>query len=232
MWRRGLDAAAAGDLMDGMDLGHDVSVPKPQARGLDRPSAFGEISQSGRGLAAAKNWRRLFWEAEPPTLENVCVRLAREPRYFGHGRIAWSVAAHSLLVADLAAPEHRLAALTHDLGEAVTKDQPRPLKQMFPALADWCERVQAEMLDALGLPPPTDAARTAVDATDRTAFAAEVIALFPVDRSAAFLDAETQRAGPLDMDAARAARVVTVWPDEAAGRLREEIEKAMRNLEP
>ena len=206
-------------LLEGLPESHPALGP--QASSL-KPQAQQDVQAD-----VESSWRRLFWDAEPPTLENVCQRLSREPRYFGHGRFAWSVAAHSLLVASLVAPEHRLAALTHDLGEALTKDQPTNVKEMFPALTAWCERVQGDVLDALGIPRPTAEERATVKKADRTAFAAEVMVLFPADRAERFLAAEEERAGPLDLAAAQAAAVRVTWPDESARTLCEAIEKEL-----
>ena len=203
-----------------------MTAPRPEKVAV--PVSF--VARAGvtaEWVDACESWRRLFWDAEPPTLENVCKSLSREPRYFGQGRFAWSVVAHSLLVADLAPPECRLPALTHDLGEAVSKDQPTPLKQMFPDLGAWCERVQGEMLDALGIRRPTEEERRIVKEADRTAFAAEVMTLFPPDRAEAFLANEEKAGGPLDMDRATRAVVVSLWPGEMSRRLCTEISRAV-----
>jgi uncharacterized protein len=55
--------------------------------------------------------------------------LARIPRFNGHSKWFYSVAQHSVLVArQLDDPEHRLAALVHDVPEVFTGDLTAPMK--------------------------------------------------------------------------------------------------------
>lgn len=65
------------------------------------------------------------------SLGDIAKSLSRQCRFAGHlahGVEHYSVAQHSVLVADLCAPEHALIALLHDASEAYLQDVIRPLK--------------------------------------------------------------------------------------------------------
>lgn len=63
---------------------------------------------------------------------DIAYALARICRFTGHTREHYSVAQHSLHVAELVPPEHRLEALLHDAAEAYIGDMASPLKAMLP----------------------------------------------------------------------------------------------------
>lgn len=83
----------------------------------------------------------------PFRLADIARGLARRARFGGHTMGDWpySVAQHSVLVADMAATlglsrDLERAALLHDAAEALTGiDVPRPIKRL-PAMADFCRR--------------------------------------------------------------------------------------------
>jgi hypothetical protein len=63
---------------------------------------------------------------------DIAVPLSRAPRFAGHSRFEYSVAAHSIHVS-LLVPEHlRLQALFHDASEAYLADIPSPFKALMP----------------------------------------------------------------------------------------------------
>ncbi len=62
-------------------------------------------------------------------MDDIAAGLARAPRYCGQTNRDWSVLQHSLLVAHLVEPEHRLHALMHDAPEAYVCDIPSPMKE-------------------------------------------------------------------------------------------------------
>ena len=70
-------------------------------------------------------------------LDQVAGNLSRIYRY--GGAIRWSVAAHSLMVADMVADEFRLHALLHDAHEAWTGDLCLPAKKRFGFFYDRAE---------------------------------------------------------------------------------------------
>lgn len=68
-------------------------------------------------------------------LDDIARGLARQARYTGQTVRPYSVAMHSLLVAELVPHEHRLHALLHDAPEAYTGDAPSPMKEAMRAFA-------------------------------------------------------------------------------------------------
>lgn len=82
---------------------------------------------------------RAFWPLDPNPadieIRDIAHSLAMQCRYAGHCRRFYSVAEHSVLLADWmlgVAPEHALWALLHDASEAYMVDVPRPLKHSMP----------------------------------------------------------------------------------------------------
>ena len=65
-------------------------------------------------------------------LEDIAFALARISRFGGHAAHAYSVASHSLMVADLVSPGFRRDALMHDAIEAILGDVVSPLKSCLP----------------------------------------------------------------------------------------------------
>jgi len=69
--------------------------------------------------------------AEMIDLHDIALALSRMPRFLGHTRLMFSVAAHSLLAYVLAADEYKVSMLFHDAHEAYMGDIPSPLKNML-----------------------------------------------------------------------------------------------------
>lgn len=75
--------------------------------------------------------------AKPINIMDIAWALAQLPRFVGHCRRPYSVAEHSLLVAEIADREHQLApdallcALLHDAHEAYLGDCSSPLKRVL-----------------------------------------------------------------------------------------------------
>lgn len=77
--------------------------------------------------------------------------LARLPRFLGHTMPFYSVAQHSLRVAEIVDPRFRLEALLHDAAEAYMGDIPSPLKRLLgPAWHEIEERVAAAIMLRFG----------------------------------------------------------------------------------
>lgn len=74
-------------------------------------------------------------DPEQLSLDDIARGLSRAPRYAGQTEKSFTVIQHSLLVAHLAPPEHRLHALLHDAPEAYLCDVPSPAKEAMRAIA-------------------------------------------------------------------------------------------------
>lgn len=79
--------------------------------------------------------------------------LAHLCRFNGHTRQHYSVAQHSLLVADLCPEKHQLAALLHDATEAYIGDMVRPLKQVMPQYRQVEATIWQAICDRFNLEP-------------------------------------------------------------------------------
>lgn len=76
-------------------------------------------------------------------------------RFSGHCHGFYSVAEHSIHVASLVPPEHRLAALLHDAHEAFTGDITYPLKRLLGDVIKPIEaRIDAVLFARFGVPLP------------------------------------------------------------------------------
>ena len=92
---------------------------------------------------------RQFWPFDPRP-DDVCIRdiahhLAQICRFNGGTRVPYSVAQHSLMVADLLPPPLAFYGLLHDATEAYVGDMVRPLKRGLPEY----QRVEAEIWAAI-----------------------------------------------------------------------------------
>jgi len=80
-------------------------------------------------------------------IEDIAHGLAYQCRFNGQTRHFYSVAQHSLIVAELVPTDLRLAALLHDAAEAYMGDMVKPLKQLFPLFSE----IEAKVMGAIGL---------------------------------------------------------------------------------
>lgn len=82
-------------------------------------------------------------ELQPKEVQLVDIAhgLAHRCRFAGHTLRFYSVAEHSLRVAQLVPEEHRLQALLHDASEAYLFDIPSPIKHCFPELQSLEDRI-------------------------------------------------------------------------------------------
>lgn len=70
-------------------------------------------------------------------LDDIAAGLWSQPRFSGQTVRPYNVLQHSLLVADLCAPENRLHGLLHDAAEAYLCDVPSPAKEAMRASSGW-----------------------------------------------------------------------------------------------
>lgn len=100
---------------------------------------------------------RAFWPLDPRPDEvhiaDIAHALAHQCRYAGHVRKFYSVAEHSVLMARVVSPKHRLWALLHDASEAYLVDLPRPVKREMPRYQQAEAWVMAAVCARYGLAP-------------------------------------------------------------------------------
>ena len=87
-------------------------------------------------------------------LEDIAHGLAFQCRFNGQTSAFFSIAQHSLIVADVVSelhPELRLAALLHDASEAYLGDVVKPLKILLPNYKELESRVENDIAVAFGL---------------------------------------------------------------------------------
>lgn len=125
---------------------------------------------------------------EPKTicLGDIAYSLARQQRYNAHGASYYSVAEHSVIVAQDVSREHRAAALLHDAAEAYIGDIVTPLKvallrerfETHLALRNIEARLTRAIAVACGV-SIADFDATEIRCADQRIIAHEVAALFP-----------------------------------------------------
>ena len=83
----------------------------------------------------------IYMNVFEPTPEMICIEdiahgLSHQCRFAGHTKEFYSVAQHSIHVAELAKDEFKLQALLHDSSEAYLLDMPGPIKKRLP---EYCK---------------------------------------------------------------------------------------------
>ncbi|MDD5359463.1 MAG: hypothetical protein PHI79_05790 [Sulfurovaceae bacterium] len=78
-------------------------------------------------------------------IEDIAIALSRICRFAGHCKRYYSVAEHSILVANLLPPEFALAGLLHDATEAYLGDVTRPLKNQLQQYRDIEDRLHGHI---------------------------------------------------------------------------------------
>lgn len=122
-----------------------------------------------------------------PPLGEIGHSLAHINRFTGHACRAYSVAEHSLLVADMAAQDGHgyiveICALMHDAHESITGDVSTPAKQMLGhAWARFEQAQQNQLLQAYGLVADMQKHASLVKHYDLKALATERRDLLPFD---------------------------------------------------
>ena len=84
-------------------------------------------------------------------MEDIAHGLAFQCRFNGQTSEFFSIAQHSLIVADLVPPHLRLAALLHDASEAYLGDVVKPLKALLPNFKEIEHRVEAAIAERFGV---------------------------------------------------------------------------------
>lgn len=131
-----------------------------------------------------------FWPLDPRSedldIEAIATALTHQARYNGHSRRHYSVAQHSIHLADYfsARTEHEIApwALLHDAAEAYLGDVIRPIKPSLTGYAAIEARLERVIFDRYGL---RGAMPAAVKEADRKLQTDEMRFLFPAEALAA-----------------------------------------------
>ena len=86
-------------------------------------------------------------------IRDIAKALSKQCRFNGHCSHFYSVAQHSIHVAEIAPTELKLVALLHDAAEAYMGDIPTPLKKLLPQYKDMERKVENVILQAYGIKP-------------------------------------------------------------------------------
>lgn len=73
-------------------------------------------------------------------------------RYVGHCRYFYSVAEHSIKVAQILPDNLKMAGLLHDAAEAYTGDMSRPMKRLMPDIAVVEEKILSVIFEKYNVP--------------------------------------------------------------------------------
>jgi len=97
--------------------------------------------------------------AEEINLVNIAHILGQKSRWNGGLKRYYSVAEHSMLVAEIVRPENRLKALLHDAPEALTGfgDVPTPIKRFTSFVSEMEDNIWRVICDSFGLSYEMDA---------------------------------------------------------------------------
>jgi hypothetical protein len=101
-------------------------------------------------------------------------------RWGGQTRQPFSVAQHSVMVAEWCEPRDAAYALLHDAAEAYIGDITRPVKSLLPEAVKLETSIQAAILAAFGVDPDA-ASLVRVREWDDVVLASEAVLLFPKD---------------------------------------------------
>jgi len=109
-------------------------------------------------------------------LDDIAIPLSRIPRFNGHTNYSWTVAEHSMLVAELCSfdKDCQKLALVHDAHEAFIGDITRPVKQVLgKKFKDFENKIQFALLKRLGIEDYLDKTMKTVKHYDDMALAME-----------------------------------------------------------
>ena len=108
-----------------------------------------------------------FWPLDPRPEEvdvvDIAFGLSKICRYGGHTTRFYSVAEHSVLVAQALPKNLQMYGLLHDASEAYLGDVIRPLKRFIPGYRDFEEAVMVAVCAHFGLTYPMPAAVKEID---------------------------------------------------------------------
>lgn len=91
------------------------------------------------------------FSAEDVKIEDIAHALSHVCRFGGHSSRHYSVAEHSLLVAEMVPDDMKLAALLHDASEAYISDIVSPVKRMLPDYRKLENQIELAIDEKFGL---------------------------------------------------------------------------------
>ena len=106
-------------------------------------------------------------------IEDIAWSLAHQCRFGGHCKQFYSVAEHSMLVADLLPRDLKFEGLLHDAAEAYILDLPSPLKQLLPEYKSIENKFTFAIREAFGLGPEESRIKMMIKQADIIALATE-----------------------------------------------------------
>lgn len=116
-------------------------------------------------------------------LDDIIHSLSLQCRYLGHTTKFYSIAEHSVLVAEMArycdeSVDVQVMCLCHDFQEAYIGDFPSPFKRVVVGLTQFEDSIEGCTRDTLGMPPNYDPRWAKVKKYDRLALHYEGLRLF------------------------------------------------------
>ena len=94
------------------------------------------------GTYSGKKFHYLSPHEDEIDIRDIAHALALTCRFGGHVKEFYSVAEHSIRVAEIVPKEFRVNALLHDAHEAYLHDVPRPIKQDMPQYKVIADKIQ------------------------------------------------------------------------------------------
>lgn len=89
---------------------------------------------------------------EDISILDIAHSLSNQCRFSGHCGRYYSVAEHSVLMAQYVPQKYKLEALLHDATEAYLSDMPRPVKHLLPEYVEAERRAARVIAERFGLP--------------------------------------------------------------------------------
>ena len=96
-------------------------------------------------------------------IRDIAHALTNQCRFAGHTQRRFSVAQHSIMVADSVPQEHKLAALLHDASEAYLLDIPTPVKAQLSGYMEAEDRLMQVIAKKFGFAYPLHMSIKAAD---------------------------------------------------------------------
>jgi len=95
------------------------------------------------------------FDANPDTIDinDIAHALSHTARWGGHSEAFYSVASHSIWVAEQVPDGYKLEALLHDATEAYIGDMPKPIKKHLPDFVGLEKKLDGAIRTKFGLPP-------------------------------------------------------------------------------